>query len=380
MPAVAKLLWSLDLDVEEISKKSGLRQQRVLEILETDNLEYGELRALSRGLKIPLNAFAKGKRPTDFTEELNLLFRSPGEPSELEPTKEFVASYVDATLQLLGRLNRAPDWLSTIPKIDQTIQHAEELANFIRDIFYGTNSISPLTDLAVILNELGGVIVGKLRNSKYEGASLIAGGRPFIFVSPRFSGRMLFTLAHELGHIVAHHVHRPSALFEKTSDIARVSRKNKSDEVFVDAFASSLLLPAQGVGRLLKHVKEAFDQPLDGPIGDIDLLYLARFYGVSFEVAGIRCENLGLMPQGATMALYQRLRGDFGSPEKRADDVGLPKREELDFPDLSPSVRDAVVEQIIDGTISSGWASDKFGLSLQKIYSMHKELIDADRT
>jgi len=376
MPAVSKLLWSLNLDIGSISKKSGISSARISEILETDKIEFGELRALARGLRLPLNAFAEGKRPIDSNDELNLLFRSSGELyDDLEPTKEFVASYVEAALEILPRKNKAPDWLESIPKTKQTAQEAEDLANFIRDIFYGTNSINPLTDLAIVLNKIGSVIIGKLRNSKYEGASLIAGNRPFIFISPRFPGRMLFTLAHELGHILAHHIHKPTALFERASQIANMSSRRKKDEYFVDMFASSLLLPAQGVGRMLKNIKETYNTR-NNIVGDVEILLLARFYGVSFEVAGIRCENLGLLPSGSTRAIYATLKTKYGSPEKRANQIGLPPRASVFFPDISPELQGVLITNIKEGRISSGWASDKFGLSVQKIFSMHKEMLD----
>jgi len=380
MPAVAKLLWSLNLDIGEIAHKSGLSASRITEILETDNIQFGELRALARGLRLPLNAFAEGKRPIDSDEELNLLFRSQGEIyDELEPTKEFVAGYVQSALQVLKRINKVPDWLEIIPNINQTPKDAEELANYVRDIFYGTNSIIPLTDLALRLNNIGGVIVGKLRQSRYEGASLIAGNRPFIFVSPRFPARMLFTIAHELGHVLAHHLHNPTALFERPSQIASTSSKQKKDEAFVDMFASSLLLPAQGVGRMLKNIKELYKTKSE-MIGDVELILLARYYGVSFEVAGIRCEHLGLLPSGSTRALYGTLKKEYGSPEKRADEIGLPARSKVHIPEISPELVEVLIANIKEGNISSGWVSDKFGLSIQKIFAMHKEMVNEDHS
>jgi len=231
----------------------------------------------------------------------------------------------------------------------------------------------------VKLNVIGGTVVGKLRNSKYEGASLIAGNRPFIFVSPRFPGRMLFTLAHELGHVLAHHIHNPIALFESSSQIANTSTKRKKDEAFVDMFASSLLLPAQGVGRMLKSIKEAYNSPNE-IIGDVEILLLARFFGVSFEVAGIRCEHLGLLPRGSTRALYDTLKQNYGSPEKRAHQIGLPERSILEFPEISPELMKVLISSIDEGAISSGWVSDKFGLSIQKIFTMHKELVNEDHS
>ena len=56
-----------------------------------------------------------------------------------------------------------------------------------------------------------GILVFVIRNSKIDGASAFIEGLPFVFVSERFAPRMLFTLAHEIGHLVAHH--DPSASF-----------------------------------------------------------------------------------------------------------------------------------------------------------------------
>ena len=70
-----------------------------------------------------------------------------------------------------------------------------------------------------------------------------------------------------------------------------LGRQRNLSERFVDAFASVLLLPQQGSPVPLRLSGRCFNVT-SGEIGDIELLYLARFFGVSFDVAVRRWSNL----------------------------------------------------------------------------------------
>src|SRR5690606_33826038 len=124
----------------------------------------------------------------------------------------------------------------------KTYAAADRLSKLARILLDSGNLDGPVPNLGTLLGSLDGVIVSRLDHSRYEGISLIAGNYCFIFVSPRFSGRMLFTLGHELGHIIADHKRGSFARFEKTKQIGSFGTSSRT-EAFVDAFASCLLMP-----------------------------------------------------------------------------------------------------------------------------------------
>jgi Zn-dependent peptidase ImmA (M78 family) len=216
-----------------------------------------------------------------------------------------------------------------------------------------------------------GVVVSRILFSKYEGISLIAGNYCFIFVSPRFQGRMLFTLAHELGHIIAHHDNGGDAIFERAGEIGTFGERSVK-EALVDAFASCLLLPDVGVGKALQAFREHYKVGSRN-VTDLELLLLARFYGVSFDVAARRCEDLRLLPRGAGHVLSQQLKKQFGSAEKRAEQLELPARHQVTLPAVSAHLARAISRAIRDGDASIGWVTDRLGLSIGEVLAINAE-------
>ncbi len=61
---------------------------------------------------------------------------------------------------------------------EETYGEAERLADEFRKLFYADRLDDPALDLAIVLSKAAGVVVGRLRQSRYEGGSLIAGGYP----------------------------------------------------------------------------------------------------------------------------------------------------------------------------------------------------------
>ena len=77
------------------------------------------------------------------------------------------------------------------------------------------------------------------------------------------------------------------------------------------------------------------------------------------------------MPPGGAASLAEKLRKEFGSPEKRADAMGLPARPPISFPAVSKRLGEAIGNAIDRGEVSIGWAADRFGLSLGEILAAH---------
>ena len=377
MAGVARLLEDSALPPDEIARRSHLDLVRVNEILSGATLTMGELRALSSGLKIPLQAFARGILPSTRSDKLKALYRAGKQDADFSPPVEQIAEYVTSALHILPKAIHAEAWYFDFHAKEKTYGEAHRLANQFRTAFFPDRPDDPVLDLPTVLTDRGLAHLSLLSRSRIEGASVTVAGYAFIFLSPRFPGRMLFTLAHELGHVVAEHRDEGTAVFERSSQIGGLRRKRKN-ELFVDAFASVLLLPDRGVGRFLHTIRETLG--ISSPVvGDIELLLLARYYGVSFDVAARRCEDLRILPEGAAWAMSRQLKKDFGSAEKRAESAGLPPRQNVEFPRISRQLLEEVVRSIDQGEVSAGWAADRFGFSIGELHDWHANLNSAIR-
>lgn len=370
MATVAATLRALLLQSREIAARTRLAPERVEALLNGSPVTAAELRALSRGLKLSMRAFAAAGSPSS-SQELATRFRAPGVSDvEREPTLERLAGFVDASLRVLPQRERLPEWLNDFGlRGQESYAEAQRLAAELRNVIYPGEPDSPAIDLPQRLLALEGLIVSQLKNSKYEGASVAVGGYLFVFVSPRFPARMLFTLGHELGHVVAHHSLN-SAHLDLASSIGNF--KNRA-EGFADAFSSAFLLPAQAVGGTLHEIRRVIGVTGDA-IGDVEILILARLHGVSFDVAARRCEDLDLLPPGGAASLAEYLRKNFKNPEKRADALDLPPRETVHFDAVSPILMKYVHASVENGAASPSWIADRLNTSIESIYASHASM------
>jgi Zn-dependent peptidase ImmA (M78 family) len=366
MSRVATFLKQLPLSPDEIAIKSRLSSERIRAFLAGEDPTLADLRALARGLKLPLRSFTSESASKS---ELGMLFRQTTS-SRPDRGVEAAAGFVDAALKLLPPRATRPEWLSRFRFEQETYAEAARIADEFRQMLSSDRLDDPLTDLPRLVIDLG-VILGRLETSRFEGASVIADGYPFVFVSPRFSGRMLFTLAHEVGHLITHHRDLDrSVTFDLAGQIGSFSRYRSQSEFFVNAFASVLLLPARGVGKFLQQVRKTL-RIANPAVGDVEILYLSRFYGVSFEVAARRCEDLQLLPSGGAKSLADYLRNNFGGPEKRATSLGLPSRAAVHIPRVSENLLKIAVQKVEQGEVSIGWVTDRLNCSINDVYGSH---------
>lgn len=370
---IADALFGLKLGAEEIAEKSRLPLSRIQAILAGETAALSELRAISSGLRLPMHILASRERSLSQGSSLAPLFREVRHAADdYDITVEKIAAFVEAALDILPSRETLPSWLAGLQIDEESYPAADKIAKEIRALIYPDRPDEPATDLPQALGNLEGVVISRLLFSRYEGVSLIAGNYCFIFVSPRFVGRMLFTLGHELGHIVAHHKQGRAALFERTSEIGTFGKRSHA-EAFVDAFSSCFLLPDVGLAKALKTFRDYYRIDSEN-ITDFEILLLARFYGVSFEVAGRRCEDLEILPRGVTHTLSQQLKKDYGSPEKRADYLKIPPRANIDIPVISGELANALNRKISIGEVSVGWATDRLGLSIGELLASHAKL------
>jgi Zn-dependent peptidase ImmA (M78 family) len=267
------------------------------------------------------------------------------------------------TFDLLPADEQGPWWVQHFELADGSYEGAERNAATFRRVFYDDDQVSPLLSLPRLVATQMGVLLFVVSLPGIDGASAYLDGLPFIFVASRFLPRMLFTLAHEVGHLIGHHDPGQSFAVVDDEDEDELSRGSAGEEAYAHAFASSLLMPRGGIGVALKKVRE-IARSADNQLGDIELLYLARIFGVSFLAAARRCEDLSLLPRGGAASLNEALLKNFGSAEKRADQLKLPPRPKIEFHPVPQALLASAVDRIRAGELSIGRASSILGLSI----------------
>ena len=203
----------------------------------------------------------------------------------------------------------------------------------------------PLFDLPRLLSEKLGTDILLLDNDRVSGGCILMNIGAFVVLPVNRRPSDLFVCAHELGHLLLLSLRTDpqGAVVDAVHDGSRSGRS--PHEHFADAFARELLIPGPGLGIAIQEIREQFE--LSGPIGDIELLYLSRVFGVSFLVMAKRCERIGLLPEGAAVTLYKILVEQFGGPEERADKLQLPPRPVIEIASVPLSVQAAAIQEIV---------------------------------
>lgn len=377
MISIAAHLSSRRMTWDVAAQKSGLSSERLRQVDSGAQATLGEMRLIAKMLRVPLSAFTE-QAPA---EPIKMLFRQTlGQQDVAKQTSiELLSAQVRDVLAFASDLPTNLRWLDAFRGMSPMISSAESFANVFRDLHARVDAVEPLQNLSQIAAELG-IFILFCRDSTIEGVSAIVDDRAFIFVGARtFAPRMLFTLGHELGHLVAHHSRAGEnfALFDSEVDGNSLGESSgREEEKFADAFASSLLLPKKGVLRFLSAIRSELQSK--GPLGDVEILCLARFYNVGFEVTARRCEQLGLLPRNGARALYQELVAEFGNPEKRADSLELPPRDQLRI-DPSPVLLRHAVKKIKSGSMSMGKAAELLNMPASLLFAAHESLSSSNR-
>lgn len=379
MKTLAKVIEENGSSFDRVSVKSQIPLSRLIDISAGQPATLAELRKIANALKLELSYFLENNESENQTK---ILFRQTMgtklKQSHL-PVVDVLSRKVEQSLLILSE-TQSHVWLNEFDIAGQTYSEAQRQAEKFRDLFFGDDQFSPILQLPELVVEELGVILSITPHLKIDGASAIVNGVAFIFVAPRlFIPRMLFTLAHELGHLIAHHkIHGNFATFDTEESTGNVRPTTRyEDEWFADAFASCLLLPANGVGITLRKIRQVYG--ISGnEFGDIELLYLAQIYGVSFQTAAKRCEDLGIIERGSAISLYEKLRTEHGSPEKRAKELGLPERPEIRFPSVPLRLLESAISKVRSGEISAGKAATSLNVSIPYLIEANSNLFGSN--
>lgn len=334
-----------------ISKKTGIDIGLLNSFKNEGKLpSYKELRILGKYFNTSISDLIS---ESEHLDKYDFLYRKSADEKITTNISDKFHSYIKNVTQLGYSSSSVEPINNKLKQLSNSIKNAELLAQQFRYYFLDDDQFSPMMDLPSLLSEKLGYFVKVLELGKnIDGASAVVDGVVFLFISPRFEGRMLFTLAHELGHVINHH-DNSGDFFYIDKKISFNSRKSKSElEIFANAFSSALLIPRIGIVEFIKKFRTVQETDANAPISDIEIIYIANIYGVSFDVAAFRLELLGLLPQGGGFSLSERIKKDFGSPEKRARSLGLPERESINFSVLPPKLVSKVLNLVRNGEYS----------------------------
>jgi len=365
-------LASRKLAVDQVAAKAKLPPERFAQIAAGADASLAEMRAIAKALRLPLESLLDPEP----AEPVKALFRHTLGQREVEVSSEVdvVSAQVRDALAIARGMPGNTGWLDLFRGMEPKFEAAEEFAQLFRKAFAGLDDKEPFPRLPHVAHELG-VFVLYSRDSAIEGVSAIVEGYALMILGARaFKPRMLFTMAHEFGHLVAHHDDRVSgyAHFDRQEDFDGMpGAPRKLEEKFADAFGSALILPRHGVLLAVKAIREQLGAK--GPLGDIEILWLAHLFHVSFEVAARRCEGLGLVPPRGARALYQKLQDDYKNPERRAAELGIPPRPDIPF-DASPALLQAAARKVRAGEISVGRAAELLNVPMSALFVANAEI------
>jgi Zn-dependent peptidase ImmA (M78 family) len=373
MPRVDETLRAKKKTPEQLAQASGLPHDRIQAILLGAEATMAELRSIAKALKVPVTDLldvAEDPEPVQMLMRTGFFRQTPQPPPDAQGPLARVFSRV---LELLGKYEPTDSWFDAVPEVEESYVGAERLSVWFRSRYCDGDLVGPLHHLPALAEERLGipVIVGQ---SKIDGASVVKKGWPLVFVALRdFAPRMLFTLAHELGHMLIHHDMSKETAFVDERIEEKAVGKPKS-EMQVDAFAATLLVPSQGLGVALQKIRESMGTPANAFVSDVEIIFLSRIFGVSFSVAGMRCEAVDLLPKGGAASLYEQIKKEYGSPEKKGDALGLPERGAPDFPVVSQALMDQAARGVRGGSVSIGRAAEILNTSIASVMSLNTPL------
>jgi Zn-dependent peptidase ImmA (M78 family) len=342
--------------------QSGIPDERAGALLSGADPTISEVRKISRTFNIPIRSLIAGiSKQSVAGYKLRENYRTAGEPDleifDLISTAEVLANV------LPENGDRRISFAVTFEH--KTFDFAEELASFCRAEILNVDFRAPLIDLDSHLSIRTNVRSLVIDQPHLEGSLVSHHDHLFIFLSTRPDPRMRFTLAHEFCHYLCDvSTSGNSAWFDE--DIFDPAGSERRDELFANAFASALLLPPNGVGDALKAFRNAY-RFAGNDISDVEIILLARFFGVSFQVAARRLEDLKLLPAGAGQSLYQAVRKKFGSPEQLAKQLGLPPRAEYDWAECNFRVIREASAAIAAGELSIGRLSEMVNIPIPQL-------------
>lgn len=367
MPAIIERLLAAGKTHADIASHTQIPSDRLSAIADGSEPTLYELKVLAKYADLRLSDLVSDRVDSDQVRVL--LRRTPRQHAESNPAESYIRKIMKVSRFLpSGHVSERWDWATSQRR---TRADAEQDAEAFRKQFFDGNPVDPMNDLPRIAVEDAGLLLFVSANRELDGLSCVVSRRRFVLLAPRFAPRMLYTLAHEIGHHAAHlSLEEDFVVPDQDPETVALRHEGSAAEKYANAFASALLLPRAGVGIALSSIRTQLKTQRT-ELGDIEILYLAHVFGTSFQVAARRCEDLQLIQRGAGWALYDNLRQKHGNPEKRAREVGMPPRAEITFPPAPPLVIESMLHAVRRDELSVGKAADLLEIPVADIHTLN---------
>jgi hypothetical protein len=288
-----------------------------------------------------------------FVRACNLLQRSL-EPSNRKTTQ--VALDIESiarTMAFVTGIAQAPTVALADARhaesLPYTVARACLLADKVRQRL-DVGDVDPLFDLPTRVPARLAILVFPTDTAAVTSACAVFEGHRFLFVSTRLGSDQLFQCARALGTVFALSARCNGEDFAFVETCPPTAHGIGPRAYFTMNFARHLLIPTNGLGVSLKTIRELLNVRRR-EIGDIELLYAAQIFGVSFADMARRCERARLLPPGGARSIELFITEKFGSPEHRAKQLELPVRPHVAIPAipsiLLPVLRRQIQERVV---------------------------------
>jgi Zn-dependent peptidase ImmA (M78 family)/DNA-binding XRE family transcriptional regulator len=289
-------------------KRRGLTLTRLAEMVGVtpqtlSNVERGRyapsdatLEALSAALDFPISFFSKSDPPEVLAEQVSFRARTKTSARTRDAALSAAAIAVELHTWIDSRFELPK---TEVPTLDGTLS-PEMAAEHVR-ARWGLNRLAGIANMVHLL-EAHGVAVYSLPPEyvDVDAFSFWLDGKPFIFLNTLKSAeRGRFDAAHELGHLVLH-----------AQSLG--GQKARADEREADVFASSFLMPAESVHRIVNY----------SPTVD-EIVRFKHRWRVSAMALAYRLHELGIISDWG----YRRAVIDLGEMGFRSDEPGGINRE-----------------------------------------------------
>lgn len=244
--------------------------------------------------------------------------------------------------------------------IPLTTKAATELAVNVRR-HLGVDDTGPLFELPSLLPQRLHALVFPIRHATVASACALFDEQSVIFVSTDLGYEQLSACARELANLLTRSSREPgsnAASFTLHAD----SSGRGPREYFGANFAIELLVPTRGLSIGLRKVRELL-KVKNRAIGDIEMLYMARIFGVTFSAIARKCERAQLLPLGGAATMEKFLTDKFGGAEQRANDLCLPDRPAVHIPIIPLTLLPAIEHRIKAGGLSHAQAAEALSTS-----------------
>lgn len=246
------------------------------------------LERYTKTLDFPLNYFyAQTENGTAGTE---ILFRSLA--TATKASREQVAVRTEWMRRIVQYFERYIDFpeVEIMPPRENVLHSFDEIeqtAEAIREK-WGIGK-GPVPNLTILMQNKGCFIARTgIHVLKSDACSNWSDGRPYVFLTAdkNVAVRSRFDLAHELGHLVLHHIEKGKL---QDRGILKVIEKEANH------FAGAFLLPRETFGRQIVSTSLEY------------FIQLKRVWKVSIAAMIYRCKDLGILSENQTSYLWRQL-------------------------------------------------------------------------